>query len=98
MSKITQFKPVKGFLLTKPQQNEQSSSFEIYDKETPQRAKVLVVGDSTYHTSGQVFESPCKPGDVIVHSAFGFEDIRSEGEHYRLIPFDKVLAVETTNE
>lgn len=93
MSKITQYKPVKGYVLAKPEGNEQNSSFVIEDKETPQRAEVIKVGNDTWHVSGNKFSSPCKPGDTIVHSGFGYEDIRFEGEHYRLIPFDKVLAV-----
>lgn len=88
------YKPTKGYLLLDPIDNEQSSQFKIEDQEeTPQRAVVLVVGGSTWHTSGQKFEAPARVGDTVIHSGFGFESIRIEGSQYRLCPFDKILAV-----
>lgn len=91
----TALQPSKGYIFVEPLDLEHSTAFHVANSEdTPRRAKVLAVGDKTYHTSGSDYLAPCKVGDTIIHSGFGFEQIKHHGKEYRLIPFDKVLARE----
>lgn len=85
---------VRGYLLLDILENEQPTSFIVEDKSEPaQRGKVLAVGSDTFDENGKELKSPAKVGDVVVHSAFGFENIKYKGEDYRLCPFTKVLAI-----
>ncbi len=97
MDKNSSIKPSKGYVVAEPTDNEKPDGYTIVDNETPQRAKVLLVGENTYHTSGQEFKAPCGEGDTVIHSGFGFEDIKVEGKKLRLIPFDKILGVINDN-
>lgn len=92
--KPLQLVPANGYLFLEPLDDEQTEGWEMAGvEETPQRAKVLAVGEATFHASGKFIEAPAKKGDIVVHSAFGIESIRHKGDQYRLCPFEKVLAV-----
>ncbi len=88
-------KPAKGYLLLEILKNEAPSKnwSAPNPDQIPQRGKVLAVGPDTFHETGDVFKPPAKKGDVVVHSGFGFEDIRVEMKEFRLCPFSKILAV-----
>jgi len=90
----TAIKPCKGYVLVSPLDLQHSAAFSVAQADdTPRLALVLTVGAKTYHTSGAEYLVPCVVGDSIIHSGFGFEQIKHEGKDYRLVPFDKILAV-----
>lgn len=93
-------KVAPGYLLLEILDNEESEEIvtNIKDGDKPQRGKVLLVGSKTYYSTGQDMESPCGEGDIVVHSAFGYEDFRYKGKKYRLCPFNKVLASYSSKE
>lgn len=97
MSKKTQpkYALVAGYLLTEPLEVTKIGGIAIEDdQQRPQHAKVLKVGDATWHDNvDRVLESPCKVGDTIVHSSVGFENVTIEGKELRMVPFGKVLMV-----
>ena len=95
MSKLAQsLKVVRGYVLLEELENEKPSDFLVEDdKEIPQRGRVLVVGDHIWHDNGDVYTSPAKLGDKVIHSAYGYEKITYEGKEYRVCPFSKILAV-----
>ena len=94
MSKKARITPVKGFLVLEVLENESPNSFDVADNDQiPQRGRVLAVGTDTLHESGDVFKSPCKVGDTVIHSGFGYEDVYIDGERYRMCPFGKVLGI-----
>ena len=87
--------PVPGYLLCKPLETTKIGDIEISDdKQMPQLAKVISVGlpiQSDY--TDRIIEATCRVGDIIIHSSGGFENIRIDGEEYRIIPFNKVLLI-----
>lgn len=94
-SRKVQYSPVRGFILVKPLQESAAKGWDAHtDDDIPHYAEVLAVGENTYfeHT-GLLFKAPCKVGDTIIHSSIGFENIKIDGEEYRLVPFGKVLMV-----
>ncbi len=98
MSKKRQFDytPVAGYLLLDPIEGDTSSSrIKIQDgDELPQRALVIAVGKPAYYAgTNNIFKSPCKVGDEVIHSGFGFEYVKVGGHKFRLCPFEKILAV-----
>jgi len=93
-AEYTAIKPCKGYILVQPLDLQHSTVFSVAQAEdTPRLAKVLSVGNKTYHMSGAEYLAPCAIGNTIIHSGFGFEQIKHEGKDYRLVPFDKILAV-----
>lgn len=90
MSKIT---PAPGYVLISPTDSDKPKSFEIADDEYPQRGRVIAVG-SPLIEDGQTTPSPATVGDMIIHSAMGFENVRSGGDTIRFVPFSKILGVE----
>jgi co-chaperonin GroES (HSP10) len=91
------YTPVSGYLLTEPLEANQAVGWNAEsDDEKPQLAKVLKVGPETWHeTHGKRLKAPCKIGDTIIHSSFGFENIIIDGKDYRMVPFNKVLMVKS---
>ena len=89
--------PSNGYVLVKALSNDHSSTFLVVETEkSPRFATCIAVGGPTIHTSGDEYLPPCKVGDEIVHSGFGYESIKHKGVDYKLVPFDKVLAVVET--
>jgi co-chaperonin GroES (HSP10) len=87
------FQPTEGYLLVLPQE-ETSEGIVAVKESFPQLAKVLVVGKDTYYSNTDiVMKAPCKVGDLIYHSAGGFETIKHKGKEYRVVHFGKVLMV-----
>jgi co-chaperonin GroES (HSP10) len=94
------FLPTPGYLIVKPIENSQPPTdiFIVDDKSFPQYAIVVEVGDAIPVHSGQqntITIPPCDVGDEIFHSSAGFEKIRIKNNEYRIVPFDKVLAVKS---
>ena len=87
--------PSPGYILLQILDSESPTSFSIVDKDQiPQRGKVIAVGESIFYpNTGNIYTSPVKVGDIVIHSAFGYENIKLEGEPYRICPFDKILAI-----
>lgn len=100
MSKVTQkeiisyITPAAGFFLVEELDDEATAFSIAGNDKKPQRAKVLRVGGVAYfeHFERELLP-PAEIGDIIIHSAFGYEDITIKGIKYRLVPFTKVIAV-----
>ena len=88
-------KPSLGYVLVEPLSPDQVEGIDIVDdSELPQFAKVIAVGAEKYHEHiEKVFKPPCKVGDEIVHSGFGFGNIKIDGKEHRMMPFEKVLGI-----
>ena len=95
MGKKSPITPAKGYLLLEILENESPESIAMpASDQVPQRGKVIAVGGATwYETIHEVFRSPAKVGQIVVHSGFGFENVRIRGDEYRLLPFGKVLGI-----
>ena len=94
MSKVTQYTPNEGCLICEPLEGEDSQHITIQDEGFDQKSKVLSVGKDTYYPNTNiVLKSPAKVGDEIIHSSVGWENFRIMGKKYRIVPFQKVLAI-----
>ena len=95
MTKIKSIHPAPGYILLAPLEDEDSKDFVIADKDqTPQKGMVVSVGAPIYLQGTSILQSaPCGPDDEVIHSAFGFEKIKLDGNPYRLVPFDKIIAI-----
>lgn len=93
MRKTSPIAPANGYLVLEILDDESPKGFDVEDSDQiPQRGKVLAVGGDTFY-EGEVFKSPAKVGDIILHSGFGYEDVIVQGEKFRLCPFIKTVGV-----
>ena len=94
MSNKTQYTPAEGFLICEPIEGEASQHLTIQDEGFEQKSKVLAVGKDTYYPNTNIsLKAPAKVGDEIIHSSIGWENFRILGQKYRIVPFQKVVAV-----
>ena len=86
--------PSEGNLICEPLEGEASQHLTIQDEGFEQKSKVIAVGKDTYYPNTNItLKSPAKIGDEIIHSSLGWENIRILGKKYRVVPFQKVVAV-----
>lgn len=90
--------PSPGYLLTIPLEDEGIETPEGFtiegEDEMPQFAKVIAVGKETYNQyTDRIIKSPCKVGNIIIHSSHGWEHIKLKAKKYRIVPFNVVLMV-----
>lgn len=88
------FNPSPGYVLLEilPNEEHESLTTEIKEEATPQRGKVLMVGDDTYYETGQEMKCPAKIGQTVIHSGYGWERFRYKGKQFTLCPFSKILS------
>ena len=86
--------PSEGNLICEPLEGEASQHITIQDEGFEQKSKVLIVGKDTYHPNTNIpLKAPAMVGDEIIHSSVGWENFRIMGKKYRIVPFQKVLAI-----
>lgn len=91
---IKDFMPVEGYILVKPLDRSSGDGITTIVEDFPQLAEVVSVGKDTQNTyTDREVKTPCEKGDMILHSAGGFETLKFEGEEYRIVHFTKILAV-----
>lgn len=85
MSKI---QPLADRLVARPQEASQKTSSGIYlpsdAKEKPQMATVEAVGKDV---------KEIKKGDVVIHSSFGGDKVKVDGQEYIILKAEDVLAI-----
>lgn len=92
--KSISYSPLPGYVLVRPLKGQDSERYVVVDEQFPQLAEVLKVGDPVMRDyTDTLVSSPVKVGQTIVHSSFGFEKFRHEGEELRIVPFNKILLV-----
>lgn len=60
-------------------------------KEKPQEAEVLAVGPG--HVDGKEIKMEVKPGDRVMFSKYGGNEVKVDGEEYIIAKQDDILAV-----
>jgi len=81
-------KPLAGYVLIKDKDFELDGGFVVPESNSDQRVigEVLDIGEDKEH------KSPVKIGDVVVYKKYSKDDLRLQGEDYRLIEFDNLVA------
>ena len=62
-------------------------------KEKPIEGKVIAVGDGRITKEGKKIPMEIKKGDRVLFAKYGGTEIKMEGEEYRMMKEDDVLAV-----
>lgn len=61
-------------------------------KEKPEQGTVIAVGEGAYD-DGVLVPVPVEPGDRVMFSRYGYDEVKYDGEEYFIIKADNILAV-----
>jgi chaperonin GroES len=65
---------------------------ETADKEKPMTGKVVAVGPGRYD-DGELVPMSVKPGQKVLFSKYGYDEVKVEGEEYYILSEAQILAV-----
>lgn len=95
-SKIA-FTPIADRVLVRPADAETVSASGIVlpdsAQEKPMRGQVLAVGPGRSGADGARLEMPVATGDQVVYGKYAGSDIKFDGEEYKILRADEILAV-----
>ena len=97
MASTFSIKPLGNRVLVKPLPAEEmtKSGLIIPDtaKEKSQQAEVIAVGPGWTDEDGKQHKVDVKPGDVVLMPMYGGDDMKHDGEEYKIVRGDDLLAV-----
>ncbi len=89
-------KPLSGHALIEPQEAEEitASGIVLPDtaQEKPAQGKVLSVGSPAI-IEGKEVKAEFKVGDTVLYKKWGGDEIKIEGNEYKLVKFEDVMAI-----
>lgn len=93
----SKFQPLGNRVLVKPSPAEEmtKSGIIIPDtaKDKSQQAEVIAVGPGWTDEKGVAHKVEVKPGDRVLMPLYGGDDIKIDGEEYKIVRGDDLLAV-----
>ena len=95
MSKIT-LKPLAGYALIKPEEAVEKTASGIYlpdnAQERPAKGKVVAVGSPIKHPEHEE-KAQFNVGDTVIYKKWGGDELKLDGEEYKLVKFEDVMAI-----
>ena len=93
--KVSQLKPMAGYVLVEPAQEEVQTASGIYlpenNDEKPQHGKVLACGGSVIQ-EGKEIACPVKKGAQVLYKKWGGNDVKIGEIEYQFLKFEDILA------
>jgi chaperonin GroES len=93
--KVSQIKPLAGYVLIEPQKAETKTTSGIYLPESsdkkPTMGKVLACGDATV-VDGREVKCPVSKGAQVLYKQWGGTDVEVGDITYQLMKFEDVIA------
>ncbi len=87
MSKVS-LKPLSGYALLKPEEAAEKTASGIYlpdnAQERPAKGKVVAVGSPIKHPQHEE-KAEFSVGDVVIYKKWGGDEIKLDGEEYKLV-------------
>ncbi len=62
-------------------------------KEKPQEAKVIALGTGKVDDNGKKVAFDVKVGDIVLTSKYGGTEVKVDGEEYKILSADDILAI-----
>lgn len=95
--KVSQIKPLAGYVLVKPAESASKTKSGIYlpenSDEKPQHGEVLACGDSVWESGVKEIKCPVKKKDLVLYKKWGGNDIKIGDTEYQFLKFEDILAV-----
>ena len=89
-------KPLAGYALIEPNEAEERTASGIVlpdtAQEKPAQGRVLAVGGPIKHPNHEE-KADFKPGDVVLYKKWGGDEIKFEGNEFKLVKFEDVMAI-----
>jgi chaperonin GroES len=93
--KVSQIKPLAGYVLVKPADAQKQTASGIYlpdsSEEKPQHGVVVAVGEKVFQ-EGKELLPPVKAKDVVLYKKWGGNDIKLNDIEYQILKFEDILA------
>jgi len=90
--------PISDHILIKPLKNEEKTKSgillpETAEKEKPEQGKVIAVGPGKKTEQGKVISMEVKPGDVVLFTKYGPNEIKINGKEYLIAKEEDILGI-----
>ncbi len=90
-------KPLMGYVVVEPSAAETKTASGLYlpesAQEKPAQGTVVAVSDKIVLESGREISAPVKVGDKVIYKKWGGDEIKLNGQEYKLVKFDDLMAV-----
>jgi len=91
-------KPLADHILIEPIKEEEKTKVgillpETAEKERPEQGKVIAVGPGRKTSSGKIIPLDVKPGQKVLFTKYGPNEIKVDGEEYLIAKEEDVLAI-----
>ncbi len=91
-------KPLSDHILIEPVKEEEKTKAgillpETAEKERPEQGKVIAVGPGRKTSTGKVIPLEVKPGDKVLFTKYGPNEIKVEEKEYLIAKEEDILAV-----
>ena len=90
-------KPLMGYVVVEPSAAETKTASGLYlpqsAQEKPAQGTVVAISDSVILESGREISAPVKVGDKVIYKKWGGDEIKLNGQEYKLVKFDDLMAV-----
>lgn len=94
MSDVSKVKPAPGYMLIKPEEQEQKTASGLYipkdEDKKPQRGTVVSIGDVLNDKEPE--KVPAKVGDVVVYKKWAGNDFEHASIKYQILEFGDIIA------
>ncbi len=93
-----QIKPLADHILIEPIKEEEKTKTgillpETAEKERPEQGRVIAVGPGKKNTKGDVIKPEVKPGDRVLFTKYGPNEIKVEDKEYLIAKEEDILAI-----
>ena len=93
-----QIKPLSDHILIEPIKEEEKTKSGIFlpdtaQKEKPEQGMVIAVGQGKKTDDGKIVPVSVKPGDKVLFTKYGPNEIKIEGKEYLIATESDILAV-----
>jgi len=91
-------KPLSDHILIEPIEQEEKTKTgillpETAEKDKPEQGKVIAVGPGRKTDSGEIISLEVKPGDKVLFSKYGPNEIKYEDKEYLIAKEEDILAI-----
>lgn len=91
-------KPLSDHIVIEPLKQEEKTASgillpETVEKERPEQGKVVAVGPGKKNEDGKVVPMDVKPGDVVLFTKYGPNEVKVEDKEYLIAKEDDILGI-----